>query len=105
MTENHKKIVTNRKVSSVAGKVKATTLIARSGFNPYPGYVVASLDKLLYDNYLCLVASNKQQIQWIRFRKNPQEHKLTRNSKADADSFKQKVVIAMKSALIIQYCY
>ena len=26
------------------------------------GHVVASLDKTLYDNYLCLVASNKQQI-------------------------------------------
>ena len=31
-------------------------------FNPHPGHVVASLDKTLYDNYLCLVASNKQQI-------------------------------------------
>jgi len=27
-------------------------------------HVVASLDKALYDDYLCLVASNKQQIQW-----------------------------------------
>jgi len=27
-------------------------------------HVVASLDKVLYDDYLCLVASNKQQIQW-----------------------------------------
>jgi len=27
-------------------------------------YVVASLDKALYDDYICLVASNKQQIQW-----------------------------------------
>ena len=31
-------------------------------FNPHPGHVVASLDKTPYDNYLCLVASNKQQI-------------------------------------------
>ena len=30
-----------------------------SGFNPHPGYVVASLDKMLYDDYLCFVASNK----------------------------------------------
>ena len=36
--------------------------IAGSEFNPHPGHVVASLDKTLYDNYLCLVASNKQQI-------------------------------------------
>ena len=34
----------------------------------------ASLDKMLYDDYLCLVASNKQQIQWKRIRKNSQEH-------------------------------
>jgi len=27
-------------------------------------HVVASLDKTLCDNYLCLVASNKQQIKW-----------------------------------------
>jgi len=27
-------------------------------------HVVASLDKTLYDDYLCLVASNKQEIQW-----------------------------------------
>jgi len=27
-------------------------------------HVVASLDKALYDDYLCLVASYKQQIQW-----------------------------------------
>ena len=45
-----------------------TTLIVRSGFNPHPGHVVASLDKTLYDDYLCLVASNKQQIQWTRIR-------------------------------------
>ena len=31
-------------------------------FNPNPGHVVASLDNTLYDNYFCLVASNKQQI-------------------------------------------
>jgi len=27
-------------------------------------HVVASLDKVLYDDYVYLVASNKQQIQW-----------------------------------------
>ena len=31
-------------------------------FNPLPGNVVATLDNTLYDDYLCLVASNKQQI-------------------------------------------
>ena len=29
----------------------------------HPGHIVASLDKMLYDDYLCLVALNKQQIQ------------------------------------------
>jgi len=28
------------------------------------------LDKALYDDYLCLVASNKQQIQWLRSQRN-----------------------------------
>ena len=49
------------------GVIFTTTLIALSGFNPHPGHVVAFLDKTLYDDYLCLVASNKQQIQGIRF--------------------------------------
>ena len=40
-----------------------TTMIEWSGFNPHPSDVVASLDKTLYDDYLCLVASNKQQVQ------------------------------------------
>ena len=44
------------------GVVFTTTLIEWSGFNPHPSHAVASLDKTLYDDYLCLVASNKQQI-------------------------------------------
>ena len=36
--------------------------------------IVASLDKTLYDDYLCLVVSNKQQVQWTRIRKTTQEH-------------------------------
>ena len=44
------------------GVVFTTTLIARSTFNPYPGHVVASLDKAFYDDYLCIVALNKQKI-------------------------------------------
>ena len=31
-------------------------------FNLHPGLVVASLDKTICDDYLCLVASSKQQI-------------------------------------------
>ena len=49
------------------GIVFTTTLIELSGFNPHPGHVVASLDKTLYDDYLCLVASNKQQISGQEF--------------------------------------
>ena len=41
------------------GVVFTTTLIARSKFNPRPGYVFASLEKAFYDGYFCLVASNK----------------------------------------------
>ena len=49
------------------------TLIASPAFNPHPGHVVASLDKMLNDDYLSLVASNEQQILWTRIRRNPQE--------------------------------
>ena len=84
------------------GVVLGTTLIAWSGFNPHPGHVVASLDKMLYDDYLCLVASNKRQIYWARIRRNPQEHWITGNSETGADSFKHEVVNAMKSERIIQ---
>ena len=41
--------------------VFTTNSIASPGFNPHLGHVVESLDKALYDDYLCLVASNKQQ--------------------------------------------
>jgi len=33
-------------------------------FLTFIGHVVASLDKAIYDDYLCLVVSNKQQIKW-----------------------------------------
>ena len=62
------------------GVVFTTTLIEWSGFNPHLSHVVASLDNTLYDGYLCLVASNKQQIQWTRIRRNPQEHWIIGNS-------------------------
>ena len=32
-----------------------TTPNARSGFNSHAGHVVACMDKMLYDDYLCLV--------------------------------------------------
>ena len=56
------------------GIVFTTTLIARSKFYPHPGHVVASVDKAFYDDYVCTVASNKQQIQWAIIRKNSPEH-------------------------------
>ena len=57
------------------GVVFTTTLIARSKFNPHPGHIDASLDKVFYDDYVCMVASNKQQIQWAIIRKNSHEHR------------------------------
>ena len=77
------------------------TLIAWSGFNPHPGHVVESLDKTLFNDYLCLVASNKQQIQWkIKKFTGTLE---TRNYYAGVNSSNHEVVIAMKSAWINQY--
>ena len=37
-------------------------MIERYGFNPHLGHAVAFLDKTVYNGYLCLVASNQQQI-------------------------------------------
>ena len=42
--------------------LRVTTLIAKLMVNSNPSLIVASLDKILPDNYLCLVESNKQQI-------------------------------------------
>ena len=55
---------------------------------------------MLFDDYLCFVASNKQQIQWTRIQSNQHKHWITGNTYASADSFKHKVVIAMKSEQI-----
>jgi len=35
-------------------------------------HVVSSLDKAIYDDNLCLVASNKQQIQYKKSKKQPE---------------------------------
>ena len=70
---------------------------------PHPGHVVVSLDKTLHDDYLCLVASNKLQIQWTRIQRNSQERWITVNSLAGADSSKHEVVIPIKSVRILQY--
>ena len=83
------------------GVVFTTTLIAWSQFNPHPGHVVSSLDKTLYDDYLCLVASNKKQIQWTRIRTNPQKHWISGISYAGADSSNHEVIIAIKSGRIV----
>ena len=81
------------------GVVLTTTLIARFEFNPHPGHVVASLDKAFYDDYLCMVALNEQQIQWAIIRKNSQEQwkLLSRCGFVQARS----TVTAIKSVLII----
>ena len=59
------------------------------GFNPDPGPVAASLDKALYDDYLCLVALKKQQIYVEKSKCQPENLKMV-NSKAGEDSSKIK---------------
>ena len=42
-----------------------------SGFNPYPGHVVASLDEVLCDDYLCLVTSTRSKFTWEEVKREP----------------------------------
>ena len=62
------------------------------------------MDKTLYDDYLCLVASKKQQIQWIRIWKKSRGTLLDHgNSEVGATHFSEhEAVIAMKTARINQ---
>ena len=55
---------------------KTMALIASFGFNQYSSHIVVFLNNMLSDDYryLCLVALNKQQIQWTRIQRNQQEH-------------------------------
>ena len=69
----------------------------RKIWDPHAGHVVGPLAKTLYDDYLCLVASNQQQIQWTRMQRNALEHWIVGNSLVGADSSKHEVVNAMKS--------
>ena len=69
--------MTNITLAKVTEKGNADCMI---GFNPHPRQVVVLLDMALYDDYLCLVASNKQQIQWAKIRRNPQERRIIGNS-------------------------
>ena len=66
-------------------------LIAIFVFNPHSGQVVASLEKVLYDDYLSLVASNKQQIQWQEIKKL-MGHWYTGNYLEGANSSKHEVI-------------
>ena len=59
------------KVSRQRGRVIwsvvfTTAMIAKLWFNSHPSLVVTSLNKMLHDNYLCLVESNEQQIEKIK---------------------------------------
>ena len=54
--------------------LRVTTMIAKLMVDSNPSLITASLDKILPDNYLCLVESNKQQIEEIRS-KSQLEHK------------------------------
>ena len=48
------------------------------------------------------MVSTKQQIQWKRIPRYPQEHWIIGNFQAGADSSNNEVVIAMKSVRIVQ---
>ena len=48
--------------------------------NSHPDHVVVSLDKKLYDDYFCLVALYKQQVQWTRIQRKFQKHCIIENS-------------------------
>ena len=63
------------------GVVFTMTLIEWSGFNSHPSHVVASLDTTLYDDYLCLVASNKHQFQWTKFEEIQRNIELSESPK------------------------
>ena len=69
---------------------------------PPPGHAYDIGHKTLYDYQLCLVASNKRQIQWRKIRRNSQEHWITGNFQADANSSKHELVNAMKSVRLVQ---
>jgi len=51
-----------KRVQARGGFTAIVITIAWSCFNSHPRRVVTSLDKTFYNNYLCLVASKKQQI-------------------------------------------
>ena len=84
------------------------TLIAWSRFNPHPAVTLLQpLDETLYDDFLCSVALQKHQIQWIRIQTTPLEHCdwITENSNDGADFSKHEVsvVTEMKTGQVIQY--
>ena len=56
----------------VRSVVFTTTIIAKLRFNSQLSLVVASLDKMLHDNYLCLEESGKQQIKEVRSKIQPE---------------------------------
>ena len=58
--------VSRQRGAVVRSVVFTTATIARLMVQLPPKLVVASLDKMLHDNYLCLVESNKQQIKEVR---------------------------------------
>ena len=49
------------------------------------------------------MASNKQQLQWARIRRNSPKRWIIGNPQADADSSNHEVVIAITSVRIVQY--
>ena len=80
----------------------STNLIAGAGFTVHPGYVVASLDKTLYNDYLCLMASNKKQTCGQELKEILGIMGLLKTPKQVQLPLNHEVIIAMKSARIVQ---
>ena len=53
-------------VSLLRPWIRCFTMIISAWFNSQPSLAVAFLDKMLHDDYLCLVESGKQQIKEVR---------------------------------------
>ena len=88
---------------SMGGRVPPPSYNLRTDLGSIPPWLLgASLDKMLYDDNLCVVASNKQQIQRIRFQRNPQKYWISWNYQAGADSWNHEAVSAIKSVQIFQ---
>ena len=73
-------------------------MIVWSGFNPHRGQWSRCWIRRLTMIIFARVASGKQQIQWIKIRRNPQEHWITGHFKAGRISINMKCLLHKKCA-------